>query len=102
MCWFEVRHFVEEIKCNLILYAGLLWLQLCAQATETETETGIFETGSAVAVVIQMNITEGPAMTDLHMSGPDLTALDMSVTAHPTVCGTHNLLIHTFIFFIRP
>lgn len=69
------------------------WHPLCVQ--DTGRETGIFEKGREVTVVIEMNIMEGLATIDLatidlHTSALDLTAAGLNVTAiapHLTVCS---------------
>lgn len=66
------------------LHSHLLYAQ------GTGRETGNFERGIEVAVVIEMNIMEGLAMIDLHTSALVSTAAYLSVTViapHLMVCS---------------
>lgn len=90
----------------VLLCVDLPWHFPCAQ--DTGRETGIFETGTEVAVVIEMNIMEGLATIDLHTSALDSTAVGLTVTAiapHLTVCSIPHLLTgvcsHTSAVFGR-
>lgn len=72
----------------LLLCVDLHWHLPHAQ--DTERESGIFERGSEVTVVIETNIMEGLAMIDLETSALDSTAVGLSVTViapHLTVCS---------------
>lgn len=48
---------------------------------DTGRGTGMFEIGTEVAAVIQMNIMGGQVMIDLHMSVLYLSVLGLNVTA---------------------
>lgn len=48
----------------------------------------MFGTESEVEAAIEMTVTQGLAMTDLHMSALDLTAVAQSVTVIP-----HHLMV---------